>query len=100
MRNDQELSNHWRDVFIMAGIANCEWENLTHRELFLRYQGRIMYDWDHTSNIVAKIHNANVSTKSDLKSPDFFHPYKRASKGTVITKDILHSQFKQLAKRA
>lgn len=38
-------------------------------------------DWNHTSLIVAKIHNVNCVKRQDMKEADFFNPYRKAARG-------------------
>lgn len=36
--------------------------------------------WDHTSFLIAKLHNVNCAKRSDQKEPDHFHPFRQEEK--------------------
>jgi hypothetical protein len=44
--------------------------------------GRRREAWDHTSFLLAKIHNVNCLKRSSMVTPNACHPYRRARRDT------------------
>jgi hypothetical protein len=56
--------------------------------------GRRKHDWQQTSSIIAKIHNVNVSKRSDLISPEDVDPtITKARQPMKISIKFLKGQF-------
>ena len=52
-------------------------EPLTLRELLWMHEGQQRTAWDHTTWIVAKLHNVNVAKKRDRIEPGQINPYRK-----------------------
>ena len=68
----------------MAGVLGLDYRPFSYRALAVMYQAQQLETWDHTAVIVAKIHNANCTKKSQLVKPATEHPYRRHGNGGSI----------------
>lgn len=64
----------------MAGVVGIEPWSFTFGELAEMAYGRQQFAWDQTASLMAMIHNANISKRSQAKSPIDFHPMSRQKK--------------------
>lgn len=63
---------------------------MTLRELEIRWQAKLLHDWDRLSELIAKIHNVNCTKKTDIKKASYFHPYRQGKSGHNITAQNIH----------
>lgn len=71
---------------------------MTLRELVDLAEARNRHCWDHTSQILSAIHNANISKRSQALRPDAFHPYQSSGRPIPLTprESVLHLAAKLL----
>jgi hypothetical protein len=53
---------------------------LTLKQLFWMARGRRVEQWNHTSQLLAMLHNVNCTRRTDLAEPWQFHPYGKRPK--------------------
>ena len=69
---------------------------MTLRELVWMAEGA----WDGTAAVLAMLHNTNVTDESDLKTPEFFHPFKQLARQSRPRSQRQLEQDRQLMRRA
>jgi len=77
------------------GLSEKEWGPLKFWQLFRLYDLHLIERWDHTSHVLAQLHNlcaitVNIHTKSKIKPkpPAAYHPYrKKQRQGLRVTSE-------------
>ena len=64
-------------ILQVAGVIGVEPWTYTIRELWAMHIGALEERWWHTANIMATIHNSQISKRNQVKSPADFHPLER-----------------------
>lgn len=77
----------------MCGVVGLSpLERITIKQLWIMYQSRIMYDWDHSCNIMAASMNAMGGTKAGAVEPNDLHPYRQKKGNKTRIRSDKHSK--------